>query len=139
MNINHLQAPVLLALYDEVCVLFCQKSAKKPSVNIINAIFEGINVFQEYHKECDIADVASHLVSSVLKEKPFPLHNKRMALLMVEVFLNINDFYLGASDPFFVIKIKDFDAKVIDEKDFALWLKRHIQKKEKKVLTKELA
>ncbi|MGD9639220.1 MAG: hypothetical protein AB7U85_09210 [Alphaproteobacteria bacterium] len=130
MTLNYLLPEALFAIYDEISVLFCQRSNKKPNINIINTIFEGINVFQEYKKNYDVADIAAHLASSFLKEKPFYVHNKRMTLIATEVFLNINGYNLNASDPFYVINIKDLENHSMSEDEFAVWLRRHIQPKE---------
>lgn len=129
MTFNHLSPSALLAIYDNMTVEFCQKSLKQPNMNIINTIFEGINLFQEDKKNCDLADLASHLASSFLDEKPFDLHNKRMVLMITEIFLNINGYNLNASDPFLVINIKDLAERNITEEAFATWIRRHIQKK----------
>lgn len=74
----------------------------------------------------DIAAMAAAYGFGLVKNHPFIDGNKRVAFVVVEVFLMLNGVYLNANDEDCVTTMLQLAAGEIDEAAFADWIRQNI-------------
>jgi death-on-curing protein len=77
----------------------------------------------------DVSDLAAAYGFGIARNHPFIDGNKRTAFVAVELFLDLNQFELGASDADCVLTMLAVAAGQMDEGMFARWLRQHSQKR----------
>lgn len=75
----------------------------------------------------DAAALAASYGFGIARNHPFIDGNKRTAFVAVELFLVLNGFELMASDADCVLKMLELAAGALDEPNFALWIRQHLQ------------
>ncbi|MBK5963754.1 death-on-curing protein [Thiocystis minor] len=75
-----------------------------------------------YQPQSRIFDLAAAYAFGLAKNHPFVDGNKRAALAIAAVFLEINGFSLDAPEPETVIVIEQLAASQLSESDLATWL-----------------
>ncbi|HSG30393.1 MAG TPA: type II toxin-antitoxin system death-on-curing family toxin [Thermodesulfobacteriota bacterium] len=79
------------------------------------------NVYN-YNEGSSIFEQAASLGYSLIKNHPFVDGNKRIALTITAVFLDLNVWELNASEAEAVLIFTDLAAGSLDEREFSLWL-----------------
>jgi death-on-curing protein len=77
----------------------------------------------------DVSDLAAAYGFGIARNHPFIDGNKRTAFVAVELFLELNEFELSASDADCVLTMLAVAAGQMDEATFARWLRQHSQKR----------
>lgn len=77
----------------------------------------------------DLADLAASLAFGLARNHPFVDGNKRTAHVCYRVFLALNDAEFHGSDEDKYLTILALAEGKLAEKDFAKWLRRHIESK----------
>ena len=75
----------------------------------------------------DAADLAAAYGFGIARNHPLIDGNKRTAFIAVELFLELNEFELSASDADCVLTMLAVAAGQMDEGTFAGWLRQHSQ------------
>lgn len=76
-----------------------------------------------YEPESTLFDLAAAYGFGLAKNHPFIDGNKRVALAIAALFLELNGFSLDAPEPEAVVMIENLAASHLSESEFALWLK----------------
>ncbi len=76
-----------------------------------------------YSKEVSIFDLAASYSHGLAKNHPFVDGNKRVALTVAALFLELNGFSLDAKEPETVVVFKQLAASNLAEKNLSLWFK----------------
>lgn len=76
----------------------------------------------------DISDLAACYGYGIVKNHPFNDGNKRTAFVVMELFLLMNGYELTADDAACVLTILTAADGTISEKEFASWIRSHIEK-----------
>ena len=79
--------------------------------------------------EPDLADLAASLACGLARNHPFVDGNKRTAHVCYRVFLALNDAEFEASDEDKYLATLALAEGKLTEKEFAVWLRRHITAK----------
>lgn len=74
----------------------------------------------------DLADLAAALAFGVARNHPFADGNKRTAAVLCETFLMLNNATLAASDVALYPQYVGLADGLINEQDFAHWLRQHL-------------
>lgn len=77
--------------------------------------------------EPDAAALAASYAFGLAKNHAFVDGNKRIALIALELFLELNDFALTADDAQCVIVILSLASGAFSEGDLAEWIRRHLK------------
>ena len=77
------------------------------------------------HAEHDAADLAASYGVGIARNHPFIDGNKRIAFVVVELFLVLNGFDLTATDANCVLTMLDVASGTMDETPFAAWIRQH--------------
>ncbi len=77
-----------------------------------------------YEPACSLFDLAAAYGHGLAKNHPFVDGNKRMALTIAALFLELNGHRLEAPEPETVATIEALATGELDERDFADWLAR---------------
>lgn len=84
---------------------------------------------QAYSKESvSLEELAAAYGYGFAKNHCFTDGNKRVALVSIDVFLQINGYELNASEPEVVATIFDLAAGELDEEELAVWIGKNSQK-----------
>ena len=75
-----------------------------------------------YKPQSTIFELAAAYGFGLVKNHPFVDGNKRVALTIAVVFLELNGFSLDAPEPESVVIIENFAAGDLSETEFAKWL-----------------
>ena len=75
------------------------------------------------HAKSDLFDLAAAYASALTRNHPFRDGNKRVALVVAGVFLEMNGARLEASEPDAVSAILALTTRAFDERAFAAWLR----------------
>lgn len=75
-----------------------------------------------YEPESTLFDLAAAYAFGLAKNHPFIDGNKRAALAIAALFLELNGFSLDAPEPEAVVMIENLAASHLSESEFALWL-----------------
>ncbi|WP_295446223.1 type II toxin-antitoxin system death-on-curing family toxin [uncultured Thiodictyon sp.] len=76
-----------------------------------------------YEPQATLFDLAAAYGYGLAKNHPFVDGNKRIALAIASIFLEINGFSLDASEPQSVIIVEQLAAGDLSEIDLARWLR----------------
>ena len=76
-----------------------------------------------YEPESTLFDLAATYGFGLAKNHPFIDGNKRAALAIAAIFLEMNGFSLDAPEPEAVVMIENLAASNLSESEFALWLR----------------
>jgi death-on-curing protein len=76
-----------------------------------------------YEPESTLFDLAAAYGFGLAKNHPFIDGNKRAALAIAALFLELNGFSLDAPEPEAVVMIENLAASNLSESEFALWLR----------------
>ncbi|MBT3403625.1 MAG: type II toxin-antitoxin system death-on-curing family toxin [Gammaproteobacteria bacterium] len=76
-----------------------------------------------YGEDISIFSLASSYCYGLARNYPFVDGNKRIALTIAAIFLEVNGYSLNAPEPNTVIIIEELSAGKLTEDDFAGWLK----------------
>ena len=76
----------------------------------------------------DAAALAASYTFGLAKNHPFIDGNKRIALIALEYFLELNGYALAADDAHCVLAILALAAGDFGEKALALWIRKHMKK-----------
>jgi death on curing protein len=77
--------------------------------------------------EPDAAALAASYAFGLAKNRAFVDGNKRIALVALELFLELNGFTLVADDAQCVIVILSLASDTFSEDDLAEWIRRHLK------------
>lgn len=77
----------------------------------------------EYADDPSIFDLAASYCYGLAKNHPFVDGNKRMALTISAIFLEINGYTLGAPEPDAVVIIEELAAGNLPEADLSIWFR----------------
>mgnify|MGYP001547602963 FL=1 len=80
------------------------------------------------YEKPDVAMLAASYAFGLAKNHPFADGNKRIALIALEYFLELNGYALAADDAHCVLAILALAAGDFDEKALALWIRKHMKK-----------
>ena len=114
---------VLLAVHDEQIAEHGGAVGLRERGLLESAIARPLNL-AAYGKP-DHADLAACYGVGIAKDHPFLDGYRRTAFVAVELFLALNGWKLGASDPDAVLAMLAAAAGKIDETGFAEWIRRH--------------
>ena len=76
----------------------------------------------EYADDPSIFDLAASYCHGLANNHPFVDGNKRIALTIASIFLEINGFSLDAPEPEAVVVIEDLAAGNLTEEELSYWL-----------------
>jgi death on curing protein len=77
--------------------------------------------------EPDAAALAASYAFGLAKNHAFVDGNKRIALIVLELFLELNEFTLAVYDAQCVIVILSLASGAFSENDLAEWIRRHLK------------
>ncbi|HSC61500.1 MAG TPA: type II toxin-antitoxin system death-on-curing family toxin [Rhizomicrobium sp.] len=80
------------------------------------------------YEKPDVAMLAASYAFGLAKNHPFADGNKRIALIALEYFLELNGYALAADDAHCVLAILALAAGDFGEKALALWIRKHMKK-----------
>lgn len=80
-----------------------------------------------YEADVDLALLAATYAHGLAKNHGFIDGNKRIAFLVMYVFLGMNGWRLVASEPEVVDRMVGLASSAIDDAAFADWIRNHIQ------------
>lgn len=83
---------------------------------------------EAYGKDVDAAALAAPYAFGIARNHPFFDGNKRTAFVVMELFLNLNGWYLEASDAVCISMMQTLAAGSLSEEMLAKWLLDHIAK-----------
>lgn len=83
---------------------------------------------EAYGKDVDAAALAASYAFGIARNHPFFDGNKRTAFVVMELFLNLNGWYLEASDAVCISMMQTLAAGSLSEEMLAKWLLGHIAK-----------
>jgi len=81
-----------------------------------------------YGEDVDAAARAGSYAFGIARNPPFFDGNKRTAVVVMELFLNLNGWYLEASDAVCISMMQTLAAGSLSEEMLAKWLRGHIAK-----------
>jgi len=73
----------------------------------------------------DLEDLAAAYGYGLCRDHPLPDGNKRIALVVVDVFLQLNGRELVASEEEAVVTFRELAAGTLDEAAFSDWIRTH--------------
>ena len=79
----------------------------------------------EYAVDSSIFDLAASYCYGLASNHPFVDGNKRIALTVAAIFLEINVYFLDSTEPDTVVVIKDLAAGRLTEEDLSRWFSEH--------------
>ncbi len=79
----------------------------------------------EYADNSSIFDLAASYCYGLASNHPFVDGNKRIALTVAAIFLEINGYFLDSPEPDTVVIIKDLAAGRLTEEDLSRWFSEH--------------
>ena len=79
----------------------------------------------EYADDSSIFDLAASYCYGLASNHPFVDGNKRIALTVAAIFLEINGYFLDSPEPDTVVVIKDLAAGRLTEEDLSHWFSEH--------------
>ena len=79
-----------------------------------------------YGREQDAAALAASYASGISRNHPFRDGNKRTALVVMELFLELNGWRLEASDADCITTMEALAAGRFPERSFAKWVREHL-------------
>ena len=80
-----------------------------------------------YYENPDFADLAAAYGYGLARNHPFYDGNKRIAFVVVELFLMLNGYQFMANDQECIIEMLDVASGSISEQDFASWIRENSQ------------
>jgi len=80
-----------------------------------------------YGESPDAAALAAAYAFGIARNHPFLDGNKRTAFVVMELFLNLNDWVLEADDSECIAVMENLAAGNLSEKAFAAWLREHAE------------
>ena len=80
-----------------------------------------------YEPDSDLPDLAAACGFGIARDHPFNDGNKRVAFVVMAVFLGLNGVDLVAPETEVVTSMLDLAAGTISEADLAAWLRRSLQ------------
>ena len=80
-----------------------------------------------YEPDSDLPDLAAACGFGIARDHPFNDGNKRVAFVVMAVFLGLNGVDLVAPETEVVTTMLDLAAGTISEADLAAWLRRSLQ------------
>ena len=83
---------------------------------------------EAYGKDVDAAALAASYAFGIARNHPFFDGNIRTAFVVMELFLNLNGWYLEASDAVCISMMQTLAAGSLSEEMLAKWLLGHIAK-----------
>jgi death-on-curing protein len=83
---------------------------------------------EAYGEDVDAAALAASYAFGIARNHPFFDGNKRTAFVVMELFLNLNGWYLEASDAVCISMMQTLAAGSLSEEMLAKWLRGHIAK-----------
>jgi len=78
-----------------------------------------------YGDKPDVAAIAAAYAFGIARNHPFFDGNKRIAFVVMELFLNLNGRLLEASDAECITTMQALAAGGLSEEDLAAWLRHH--------------
>ena len=82
-----------------------------------------------YDPEADLAAFAAAYGYGLARNHPYNDGNKRVAFMVMAVFLGLNDHELAAAETDVVTKIVALASGELDEDTLEDWIRRHIRKR----------
>jgi death-on-curing protein len=83
---------------------------------------------EAYGEDVDAAALAGSYAFGIARNPPFFDGNKRTAFVVMELFLNLNGWYLEASDAVCISMMQTLAAGSLSEEMLAKWLRGHLAK-----------
>lgn len=121
-----LDPDILLAAHDEQLAEHGGPSGIRDAGLFESALARARNL-AAYGKP-DVAILAASYAFGLAKNHPFIDGNKRIALIALEYFLELNGYALIADDAQCVLAILALAAGDLDEKALAQWIRKHMKK-----------
>lgn len=121
-----LDSDILLAAHDEQLAEHGGPSGIRDPGLFESALARAQNL-AAYGKP-DAATLAASYAFGLAKNHPFIDGNKRIALIALEYFLELNGYALIADDAQCVLAILSLAAGDLDEKALAQWIRKHMKK-----------
>ena len=84
-----------------------------------------------YGEAADAAALAAAYAHGIARNHPFVDGNKRVALVVMELFLELNGWLLAADDVACVVAMQSLAAGRMAEEELAEWLRNHIERARK--------
>jgi len=81
-----------------------------------------------YGDRPDAADLAAAYAFGLSRNHPFLDGNKRTAFVVMELFLNLNEWVLEADDADCITTMESLAAGDLPEKNYAEWLRSNIER-----------
>jgi len=79
----------------------------------------------QYANDSSVFDLAASYCHGLANNHPFLDGNKRIALTIAAIFLEINGFSLDATEPEAVLVIEGLAAGDVTEEDLSRWFREH--------------
>jgi death-on-curing protein len=83
---------------------------------------------EAYGEDVDAAALAASYALGIARNHPFFDGNKRTAFVVMELFLNLNGWYLEASDAVCISMMQTLAAGSLSEEMLAKWLRGNLAK-----------
>ena len=116
---------VLLLLHDESLAEHGGASGLRDEGLFESALARPFN--RALYEQADIASLAASYGVGLAKNHPFVDGNKRAAFLAIGLFLAMNGYRLQASQADATLTVMDVAAGVMEESDFAQWIRDNIR------------
>lgn len=117
---------ILLAAHDEQLVEHGGASGIRDQGLFESALARPQNLAA--YGEPDVAALSASYAYGLAKNHAFVDGNKRISLIALEYFLELNGFELDADDAQCVLVILSVASGAMDEDAFAEWIRRHMQR-----------
>lgn len=79
--------------------------------------------FEHLGGPADVLSVAAATAHALIRNRPFNDGNRRLALALTGVFIELNGLRLVATEPDAVLAIVALEDGTLGERDFAMWLR----------------
>jgi death-on-curing protein len=110
-----------IAIHDMLLAQFGGLAGLKSRSGLESALGRGKNLVE--YGSPDLFDIAAFCAGGIVRNHPFADGNKRVALALAGVFLELNDWRLEAPEASAVLMTLGLAAKELDEAAYADWLR----------------
>lgn len=115
---------VVIALHDEQIAEHGGQTGIRDRGLLDSALARPVN--KSGYDKPSTADLAAAYGFGIAKNHPFMDGNKRTALVVTELFLNLNDFELKADDSSCLITFLALADGSLSEEELSAWIQKHI-------------
>ena len=125
MNWEWLAQAAVLAIHDEQ-IAEHGGAARVRDLGLLESALARLQHLAAYDPEADAAALAVAYAFGVARNHPFIDGNKRTALVVLELFLELNGCSLGADDADCVATVLALAAGDLDEAALVAWVRQHV-------------